>query len=93
LHFHMDNELWSLIIDCSLNKRWKSPFNNFRRLKQHASRFTQIPHENIENVSKRKSVVNKGSNLHIVQTAFTVYLNYQNMTEYTIIAITALVTQ
>jgi hypothetical protein len=72
----------------------KSPFNNFRRLKQHASRFMPINlHVNFENVSKKEkySVVNKESNLHITNSIYSL-LTFPKRPKYTIIAI-ALVTQ
>jgi hypothetical protein len=49
------------------------PFNNFRRLKQHASRFMPILHLNFENVSKKEkySVVNKESYLHITNSIYS----------------------
>jgi hypothetical protein len=60
-------------MDCSLNKMLKGPFNNFRRLKQHASRFMPILHVNFENVSKKEkySAVNKESNLHITNSIYS----------------------
>jgi hypothetical protein len=41
-------------MDCSLNKMWKNPLNNYGRLKQHVSRFMLIIRVNFENVSTRK---------------------------------------